>query len=249
MTRIAQALLLLQSPFCVLSAQVSATRPVSVFVADSVSGEALMEARVEFPAFGLSRTTDPFGVAYFPTVKTGVVTIIVSKIGYVPLQRSVTLELSSANAIELSVAMKGILVTQPLDTVKVIAQRTYFDLFSDFERRRRSGIGKYFTLAQLDSAPHESLADLITRRVTGKRAQWSDSRLGVRLVSLRGPVSVLRQSQCFVEVYRNNNKADAEELAHIQAGDVAGVEYYSIAPPVQYSSDAPCGVLLVWMKR
>jgi hypothetical protein len=246
--RIAQAPLLLLWPFWVLPAQVSATAPVSVFVADATSGAPLVEARVEFPALALSRNTDQFGTAYFPTVKSGVLRIKVAKIGYRPIEQDVTLEMPTANPIELSVAMRSLEVAQALDTVKVIGKTTYFDLLSGFERRRRLGLGKYFTAAQLDSSAHVPLADLITRRVTGVRAEWGYSRIGVRLMSLRGPISI-SQPQCFVQVYVDNNKADGQDLAHIQSGDVAGIEYYSIAPPVQYSSNAACGVLLVWTKR
>ena len=247
--RIAQAPLFLLWPFWMLPAQESATVPVSVFVADATSGAPLVQARVEFPGLGLSQHTDPFGTAYFPRGKSGVVRIKVSKIGYAPIEQDVTLEVPSANAIELSVAMRNLEVAQALDTVKVIGKATYFDLLSGFERRRRLGLGKYFTSAQLDSSPHESLVDQLTRRVTGVRAEWMNSRTSVRLVSLRGPIRFTGQTKCFVQVYVDNNRAQGDDLAHIQSGDVAGMEYYSIAPPVQYLADAPCGVLLVWTKR
>lgn len=208
-----------------------------------------MQARVEFTALGLSDNTDLFGTAYFPTVKSGVVRIKVSKIGYVPVEQDVTPELPSATSIELSVAMRSFDVAHALDTVKVIGKATYFDLLSGFDRRRHLGLGKFFTVAQLDSSPHEPLADLITRRVPGLRAKWSNSRMGVQLVSLRGPISLFRQPQCLVQVYVDNNRAKGEDLAHIRSGDVAGIEYYPIASPAQYSANAPCGVLLVWTKR
>ena len=245
--RIAYVPLLFLWPFCALPAQVSAARPVSVFVADAASNEPIVEARVDFPFLSLPSRTDRFGTAYFPSVKSRVVRIRVSKIGYVPIERDVALEVPTATIIEVSVAMKKLLLAQPIDTVEVIGTRT-FDFLSQFERRRRLGLGKYFTSAQLDSSAHESLADQLTHRVTGVRAAWTNSRMGVRIVSLRGPISLSR-SHCFVQVYVDNHKADDDELAHIQSGDVAGVEYYSTAPPVQYSSNAPCGVMLVWMKR
>lgn len=245
--RIAQVPLLLLWPFWVLPAQVSAPAAVSVFVADEVSGAPLVQARVEFPALGLSQTTDQFGAAYFQTLKSGVVRLKVSKIGYIPIERDVTLEFPSAGAMELSVAMKQLVVAQPLDTVKVLGART-FGALSDFERRRHLGLGRFMTSAQLDSSPHESLADQLARRLTGIRAVWTNSRMGVRLVSLRGPIRFYGQTQCFVQVYIDNHMAQPEDLAHIQSGDVAGVEYYSIAPPPQYNVNAPCGVLLVWTK-
>jgi hypothetical protein len=247
--RIAQASLFLLCPLWVLPGQVSATPPVSVFVADATSGAPLPQTRVEFPALGLSQHTDSFGTAYFPRVKSGVARIKVSKIGYVPIEQDVTLEVPSANAIELSVTMRNLEVAQALDTVKVIGKATYFDLLSGFERRRRLGLGKYLTSPQLDSSPHESLADQLTRRVTGVRAEWGNSRTSVRLVSLRGPIRFTGQTKCFVQVYVDNNRAEGDDLAHIRSGDVAGIEFYSIAPPVQYSVNAPCGVLLVWTRR
>ena len=246
--RIAQASLLFLWPFWKLPAQTSSTGPVSVFVVDVASNQPLVEARVEFPALALSGRTDLFGTAYFPALKSGAVRIKVSKIGYVPISRDITLEFAPANAIEVSVAMKKFLVAQPLDTIEIIEKRS-FDFLNDFERRRHIGLGKYFTSAQLDSSPHESLADQLTRRVTGVRAEWSNSRMGVRLVSLRGPIRFQGETQCFVQVYVDNTRADGDVLAHIQSGDVAAIESYSIALLVQYSANAACGVLLVWMKR
>ena len=247
-TKIAQTLVFFGWPLSLLPAQESATRPVSVFVADAASGEPLVEARVEFPALGLSGKTDLFGTANFRSVNTGLIRIKVSKIGYAPIERNITLPSTDANAVAVSVAMKRFVVAQPLDTVKVIGKQT-LDFLSDFERRRHIGLGKFFTAEQLDSSAHESLADQLTRRVTGVRAEWSNSRMGVRLMSLRGPVRFGGETQCFVQVYVDNNKANGGVLARIQSGDVAAIEYYSIAPPVQYSSNANCGVLLVWMKR
>jgi hypothetical protein len=106
--RIAQAPLLLLWPFWVLPAQVPAPSAVSVFVADEASGTPLVQARVEFPVLGLSHNTDQLGAAYFSAVKSGVVRLKVSKIGYIPIEREVTLE--SPFAVELFVAMKKIVV-------------------------------------------------------------------------------------------------------------------------------------------
>ncbi|HJQ09894.1 MAG TPA: hypothetical protein VJ840_02570 [Gemmatimonadaceae bacterium] len=135
-----------------------------------------------------------------------------------------------------------------LDTVKVTGSISYFSLLSGFNERRKLGLGKFFTAAQLDSAPHESVADLVSRRIAGLHVQWSPSRIGARIVSLRGPVKI-RESECFVRVYVDNNRADDQDLAHIQSGDVAGVEYYSMAPPPQYAANGLCGVLLLWTRR
>jgi hypothetical protein len=233
---------LLLWPLVASPAQISATTAVSVFVADSASGAPLVEAHVEFPALGLSQRTDVFGVAYFPTVKSGAVLLKVSRIGYVPLQRDVMLDIAAANGIELTVAMTTIGAAHTLDTVKVSGKTSYFELLSGFERRRNFGLGKFFTSAQLDSAGEVPLADLITRSTTGLRAEWGYARMGVRLVSRRGPTSI-SQPQCFVQVYVDSKKANDEDLAHILSGDLAGVEYYSIAPPPEYSATASCGVL------
>ncbi len=244
-TRNALVPLLLFWAFPVLPAQVSATTPVSVVVADEATGAPLAQTRVEFPALGLSRSTDQLGAVYFSAVKSGVVRLKVSKIGYVPIERDFTLE--SPSAVELFVALKKIVVAQPLETVEVVGEET-FGVLDDFERRRRLGLGRFLTAVQLDSSRHESLADHLARRVTGVRAVWTNSRMGVRLLSLRGPIRFRGQTQCFVRVYVDHAEVGADEMARIQSGDVVGVEYYSIAPPVQYNVNAPCGVLLVWTK-
>lgn len=244
---IAQALFfLLLWPVCMLPAQVSATG-VFVFVADDASGAPIVQARVQFPKLGLSHETDQFGVAYFPAVRAGLVRIKVVKIGYAPVERDVQLEPASAEAFELSVPMKTLVAAHLLDTVNVIGEAP-LPVPADFTRRRRLGLGRFFTSTQLGTSPHESLADQLARRVTGLVPVWSNSRMSVRLMSLRGPIRFYGERQCFVQVYINDQKAHADELAHIQSGDVAGIEYYSIAPPPQYSVNAPCGVLLVWTK-
>jgi outer membrane receptor protein involved in Fe transport len=231
-------------PFSVLPAQARVPTNVSVFVADAKTASPLVDARVEFSGLRLTRQTDSLGVAYFPPLKSDSLQISVSKIGYKPVHHTVALELS--DFVEISIAMKK-LDTQLLDTVNVLGSRTPTFL-RDFERRRAMGLGKFFTSAQLDSSPLEPVVDQVARRIAGVRAVWQNSRMNVVLVSQRGPIR-FSGGACRVSVYVDGEGPDKLDLTRIQSSDVAGVEYYSVAPPVQYSRGAACGVVLIWTKR
>jgi hypothetical protein len=225
--------------------KVDSASHVSVFVAEAHTASPLVEARVQFPELGLSRQTDSFGIAYFPSVKSDLLRISVSKIGYEPVRQTIALGLS--DSVEISIAMKKLDLSQLLDTVNVVGNRTPAFL-RDFERRRAMGLGRFIASEQLDSSPLEPVVDQITRRIAGVTAVWTDSRMNVVLVSQRGPIRLFGGA-CRVRVYVDDTGPDKLDLTRIPSADVAGVEYYSVAPPVQYSRGAACGVVLIWTKR
>jgi len=136
-----------------------------------------------------------------------------------------------------------------LDTVRVTAAREP-EYLHDFYVRRRMGLGRFLTSAQLDSAKHETLADFVAQRFTGLHAEWDVTGTGVSLRSTRGFYSFRKSAICNATVFLDDMLATGGDLAFLAAGDVAGVEYYSNAPPVRYTrAGAHCGVFVVWRKR
>lgn len=90
---------------------------------------------------------------------------------------------------------------------------------------------------------------MVARRFPGLRAEWNTSRTAVGLVSTRG--STPSTPECGPQVYIDGSYLGADALLpSLAAGDVAGVEYYSIAPPAQYTRAGPwCGTILFWTRR
>lgn len=138
-----------------------------------------------------------------------------------------------------------------LDTVRVRGQAEP-QFLSDFLARKRMGLGRFLTQEQLDSAGHESLGDFASRRFTGVRAVWSLDRSSMSLQSLRGYYSLGGHGKgvCNVQAYVDGTLSTGMDLAGLTSADVAGVEFYSNAPPVQYArAGSGCGVMQVWMRR
>lgn len=221
---------------------------MSVFVANAVTAIPLAGATIEIIGRNVSRTTDALGEAYLPRLASGFVRIRAVKVGFQPVEQNIVLGL--ADTLDISIGLTPVSSSHVLKRVDIVASRPE-EYLQDFEVRKNMGLGKFLTASQLDSAKHEALADQIARRFTGVRAEWNPNRMAVTFVSKRGwtGFNAHGDNRCSVRAYVDGIKVDGMDMASIQSGDVAGVEFYPNAPPVRFSDRAGCGVLLVWMKR
>jgi hypothetical protein len=219
---------------------------LAVLVADAKTGSPISGARVQIDDYNISTRTDSLGESRFSNLPAGRVVVTATGLGYLPMEVSVLL-----TAADEEVAVFLMHRFAPiLDTVRVKGYDAPSYL-REFEERRRFGRGRYLTYPQLDSARGESIVDLVSRRFAGLRAIWNPSRTEVMLLSSHGSTTLDTTRPCRVEVYVDGqvHKGD-EDLTLIRADEVAGVEYYSIAPPVQYySAGFSCGALLIWLRK
>jgi hypothetical protein len=212
-------------------------------IADRATGRAIEGAQVSIPARRLVSFSDSIGRASFRDLESGIVRITVTRSGYAQKTATVLIGLSDSIAVVLLIDAGG----QQLDTVTVTAPMPKAYL-REFDVRRAQGLGRFLTEAQLDSASHERLADFLARRFPGVRAEWDRLHLSVQFG--RAGFYSLSGKTCRVQTYIDDMPAQPGDIASLLSTDVAGVEYHSNAPPVQYrTAGSQCGVILVWTKR
>jgi hypothetical protein len=211
---------------------------VVVGVADEITGAPLTEARVRVTDLDRVATTDWIGEARLVDVTRGQHRIEARQLGYEPA--SVTL---LVNGDSVGVVFR-LLRAPTLDTVRVTGARVPRYL-EEFEHRRHLGLGRFLTSAQLDSLGSELVADVAARRFPGLLVGWSQILSSHTTSSLDHP--------CAPQIYIDGFFRSSDDLVTLQAGDVGGVEYYTIAPPPQYvtnnRSGWGCGTLVIWTKQ
>lgn len=220
---------------------------LQVLVADGRSGALLVGAHVEIPGRSLAVRSDTLGQAIFTALEPGIVRVTAKYLGYAPASANVVLGLTDSSSLVFLMESTA----HNLDTIRV-SSSVHPEYLDDFYQRKKIGIGRFLPSAVLDSSRHEKLADLIARRFPGLRAEWDPAHAGVKLArpgyySLSGRPE---KTGCAAQVYIDDTLANAGDVASLNAGDIAGVEYYSNAPPVQYRrAGSQCGVVLLWRKR
>lgn len=220
---------------------------LTVIVSQASSETPIVGADVLVPTLGLAALTDSLGRVAFKDLKPGLIKITVRYPPLASITKSVILGLSDSTDVYVSLANVGF----NLDTVHV---RGHADpeYLNEFVARKRMGIGRFLTQKQLDSAGSEPLADVASRRFTGIRAVWSVDHTSVSLQSLRGYYALGGRGKavCSIQVYIDGILATGMDLVGLQSADVAGVEFYSTAPPVQYArAGSACGVMVLWTRR
>jgi hypothetical protein len=136
------------------------------------------------------------------------------------------------------------------DTAKAKGQKT--DLkFAAFAARRTKGEGKFFTLAQLDSASGRPLANLLK---TDAGAFMASGPRGESRLAMRSPASA--SSPCYAAVVRDGLRiypfpgASPPDLDKIFAEQLAGIELYArpATVPAELRDAATCGALVLWTR-
>jgi hypothetical protein len=235
--------LALLASLAVFGARLPRSFTLAVLVADGSTGALLTGAKVEIPSRKLTQRSDSMGEVRFRQLTAGVVRVTALYPGYAPIQTDAVLGLHDSTVVVFLMES----TSQSLDTIHVTAPAPA-EYLRDFETRRHMGLGRFLTAVQLDSTKHENVADLVARRFTGLRAVWDYTYTEVTLESTRGVTSF--RHPCHPQVYIDEKPATGDLLGWLQSGDVAGVEYYSNAPPVQYHrAGSVCGVVLIWTTR
>ena len=239
----AALMLVLVMPTEAMSAQ---TPMLAALVADAKSGSPIPDAEVAIDAYRLSNRTDSVGELRFPGLPPGLTVVTAFRIGYRPMAAIASLKGSDTSVVVFLMHR----LTASLDTVRMLAAPWSPNL-DEFYQRRKMGLGRYLTFAQLDSSASDQIADIVEHRFPGLHAAWNQSRTEVMLLSAHGPTSLSTTTPCKVAVYVDGQlRRGDDELAGLSAGALGGVEYYSIRPPPQYpGGNNACGTLLLWTKR
>jgi hypothetical protein len=203
------------------------------------SGRALVNARVAVPLAGREVRTDTIGRFQLDQLPAGTQAIEVRALGFDPLSDAVDV---APDAAPLTLALARF---ESLDTVRVRANRPRpnSQRFADFETRRKTGFGKFFTSADIDRLNLLRISDLFSQ-VGGIVMMW---RNGERVPTMRGLTFRGRCIPMFIVdgfPYPNDASLDA----FIAPMSVIGVEVYSTAfTPGEFSRPfAPCGTIVIW---
>lgn len=114
--------------------------------------------------------------------------------------------------------------------------------YLDFERRRKSGNGAFFTQEDIESANPATLVDIL---VTVRGVQQ------VCLVNDCVPKMVRSPPGCYPQYFIDGNESTAYFARHTPPKDVKGIEIYrgSAEIPGEFGgSNSACGVIVIWTK-
>ena len=208
--------------------------------------------------------TDSTGHFRFRSLPPGLHRVTVRRLGYAPASVDIGLKDQETVSVQVELTQRA----QPLPEVPVEGSTSSLgSRFSDFERRRSSGVGQFLTLEDLASERSKPLGDVLVRL---RGVYLVRSAAAACLTSTRGAQSVRNAASgycgnqsvdgayCPVAVFMNGHPAytgHSEEIFNLNAmhaDEVAGVEYYSGSGTLPREFGAPrgtCGALVIWTKR
>lgn len=219
---------------------------LQVSVTDTL-GQPIPGARVVVTGVAGAVRSDSAGIALVQGIPLGSRLVTIRRPGFG--EERALLQFPSAALFRLPVVLSPEVVG--LDTLEVLAQRFVPALHRNgFYRRREQGVGRHFGRTELDRTGSMDLAPIL-RRVSGFTVRPAPGRAtGFILESSRGIISA-RRSSCTPKIFVDGVRADMELLESLSPREVEAVEAYSGlgGAPAEYTmGDAPCGVVLVWLR-
>jgi len=238
------------------SAQNAAAKTVTLtgrVLTDSLE-HPIVGARVAIPALNIAVTSDSTGRFRLPGIIPGRYPMLASHPGYSAFQA--TLIFGASDSVEVEVLMSADEPdgAQPIEKVKVTANRTPRGL-DDFERRRRGGIGD-FVMADAIAKQANGLFSDAVRRIPGIQLSRPAAGFGAYASAGRGAT---RGRPCYIAVmidrswvYEGRSGQLPFDLNSIQPETIAAMEYYrgSGYVPAEFGKERnTCGMLIIWTKR
>jgi len=211
-------------------------------VVDHETGEALYGAAVSLaagpegtPGSG-TRVTDRDGRFLFRTVPPGTYSLTVTLLGYRTLREPLPME----GQTDLEVVLKLAVSPVVLDPIEVVVERQIRGPLADFERRRRLGMGTYFTREDIEARNPYVITDLL-RTVPGVRVIPA-GQFGEHAIRLRGNC----RPEIILDGVRTSIDTDVDHV--LPPMDVEAIEvYHGVELPVQFGNN-PCGAIVVWTR-
>ena len=209
----------------------------------AATGRPVVGARVALWATGAEIRTDADGMFVLSDLPSGTHTLEIRAVGYTPVRRPVDItESTEVAAVEL-----GNLAIR-LDTLRVTAQRAYRSPLVDFERRRKSGLGRFMDEDEIEKRRPLVLTDLL-RMTPGVFVVPADAFGDAVLMRGGGALtSPMCRPDIIIDGARTPNDFPVNSL--VSAVDLRAVEVFARAPlvPAELGSMSGCGVIVVWTK-
>ena len=168
----------------------------------------------------------------------GTHTLEVRVIGYVPVTRVVQLAGSRPATIEIQLDRAAVILATETVRGKLVYSRNLIE----FDRRRRTGFGRYITTEEIDRRPNARLGQLL-QGVLGVRV---DQSRGENTVLMRGSTS----SYCTPSLYVDGRRDLSNDFNYLYSDEIAAIEVYArdSQRPAGYTDSNPCGAILVWTR-
>jgi len=219
-------------------------------VFDSQSGQPIEGAEV----------IDAFAHVTAVTTRTGTVSLVflpeggsmlrIQKIGFKPVTQIV--EISRADTVPITVLMEATAQTLPAVVTKDSAPAFLPPGLRAFEERRKTGMGRFITEAELRKNDSRSLTNVV--RQSGAAVSCTRrSPIQCFVVSARSG-----GSGCALDVYLDgvalppgSSSFDDRDLEKIRTDQIGGVEIYASTAtvPIEYNRTSKgCGVMLLWSR-
>ena len=229
-------------------------RPVRVTVVDS-GGAPLPDALVSWMPSGVRGRSGSDGVAQFESILFGPEILSVRRLGYEQISAPIVID--TLHPEEVKVVLRRSVVVLREITVQDTASRPWL---TEFDERRRRGMGRFVTIDQINKAHGSALGTLLQRSVPGVFVRGQND-LEQRVYSMRGPNS-FGATECQVAVYIDGVREPGGNAGAMALQLIGGIEYYPPGEvPVQYKDPASvgvkggpkggspaCGVLLLWTR-
>lgn len=230
-------------------------------------GRPIPGARVRLTATDHEVETDSLGEFRFADVVPGRHTVVVRKVGFLPVQSRVLV--TSGESAELHFLLSP--TPQLLSNVVVRGDsaRNVFALAR--AQRHAGGSGTVILRAELDSARGVAVSDLLARRVSGTRLIRYGRTGATLLASSRGPSELASPAPpadptdprspraCYAQVIVDGVRLWAPgvtrdavpDLSMYDSSRLEAVEFYAgpSSTPVEYGgTGAQCGTIMLWLR-
>jgi hypothetical protein len=211
----------------------------------------LRGARVSVLRTSLQVGTGPNGRFRIVDVPSGQYIVIVRRAGFHPASQ--VLQVNPSDTLRLSYTLSE--AAAELAPVTVTAQRMS-PRMTEFEARRKAGIGEFMTAEQIDqhnsAFPTELLRMFSSINVTPTSTGGEEIYYPVSARATGGGTST-GLAACFMTVYLDNVPMPAPFNLDLLPSprEMAGIEVYagSATMPIQYAGlNRGCGIILVWTK-
>jgi hypothetical protein len=205
----------------------------------STSGQPLSRAQVRIRDARVLDYTDSLGHFTLTNQPAGSQLLEVRRVGY--LLGQVPVELRSGRRVETTVTLARIV---SLDSIRIVAHRS---AYTDFERRRTEGFGRFLDEKEIEQQHPMETSDLFRDRLPGFSVEGSGDSAKVFTTHGRFELSGAL-GPCKVNVVIDG-LFQHQDVNLVDPATIGAVEAYPgpAGAPIQY--DRACGVIVIWTKR
>ena len=222
------------------STPVARPRAVVTGKVTNAGGVPVVGARVSVQGSPSSVATGTDGTFTLTGVSPGTQSVLVRRVGYTPVEMPIDVKLRSSNPLTVRLGT----YTAQLSTLDVKAKADPLEA-TGFERRRKSGMGKYMNETDID-ATHPTFTTDALRRIPGIYVVGSGQSASVYTQRGNGCVNYMIDRN---PIPSSQGNQTIDEL--VNSRDLAAIEFYQTADiPMELTSgvNSGCALLVIWTK-